>query len=233
MKKSLLTLAIMLLAVAAQAQIKVHNDNWVSIGCLNGNYGLQVTPSGYTYFRSQDSNHYSWANKSMSNDSLQQHWIVENQYLPDSLGKHVFYVLGKGHVYSKGYHIITKNMDNRFIRGEIEPVDSRYALESILKINGYYYGADSNLSPEDIENNEYIDETAVEGMLSDLEKRSVGLSGENVAEALPEAVRTDPEARLCIDLQAVVSMLIEAVKEQQSEIETLRNVLEENGLMRK
>lgn len=70
-------------------------------------------------------------------------------------------------------------------------------------------------------------------MMSDLGKKSVGLSGENVAEALPEAVRTDPEARLCIDFQAVVSMLIEAVKEQQSEIETLRNLLEENGLMRK
>jgi hypothetical protein len=80
---------------------------------------------------------------------------------------------------------------------------------------------------------EYVDEEAVEGMLSDLGKRGIGLSGTNLAEVLPEAVRTDPEARLCINYHAVVTMLIEAVKEQQNEIERLQQILEENGLMRK
>ena len=61
MKKSLITLAIVLLAMAGRAQIKVHDDNWVSIGCLNGSFGLQVTPSGYTYSRTQISDSYSWA----------------------------------------------------------------------------------------------------------------------------------------------------------------------------
>ena len=81
--------------------------------------------------------------------------------------------------------------------------------------------------------NEYINEEAVEGMMLDLGKKGIGLSGDNLAEVLPEAVRTDPEARLCINYQAIVTMLIEAVKEQQNEIERLQQILEENGLMRK
>lgn len=234
MKKTLFTLAIVLISIAAQAQIKVYDDNWVSIGCLNHQYGIQVTPIGYTYFRAQDSINYSWATLSIANSFHQKHWIVENQYILDSLGKHMFYVLGNGHVYSKGCYIIPKYKDKRTQkRDELEPIDSRLALTTILGINGYYFEEDSQITPEDIESNEYIDEEAVEGMLSDLGKREIGLSGDNLAEVLPEAVRTDPEARLCINYHAVVTMLIEAVKEQQNEIERLQHILEENGLMRK
>ena len=234
MKKTLFTLAIVLMGIVAQAQIKVYDDNWVSIGCLNHQFGIQVTPIGYTYFRAQDSTEYSWATLSKANSFHQKHWIVENQYLLDSLGKHMFYVLGNGHVYSKGCYIIPK--DNGKItlkRDELEPIDSRLALATVLGIKGFYYEEEPHLTPEDIESNEYVDEEAVEGMLSDLGKRGIGLSGTNLAEVLPEAVRTDPEARLCINYHAVVTMLIEAVKEQQNEIERLQQILEENGLMRK
>ena len=84
---------------------------------------------------------------------------------------------------------------------------------------------------EEIENNEYVDISAVEGMIGDLEKHKVSLSAENLAEVFPDAVRTDPQARLCIDYNAVVTLLTQAVKKQQAEIELLRKVLEENGLM--
>ena len=53
MKRSFFTLAIVLLAVAAQAQIKVHDDGHVSIGSLTHSYGVQVHPNGYTSFRTQ------------------------------------------------------------------------------------------------------------------------------------------------------------------------------------
>lgn len=228
MKKALFTLAILLLAVAAQAQIKVHDDNWVSIGCLNGDFGLQVTPSGLTYFRTQIHTDYSWANLSMANKSTQRHWIVQNQYDPENLGDHLFYVSGDGHVHSVST-LITE------IRGvsksNVEPISGGDALATILEINGYFYETDPLVTPEDIESSEYVDEEAVSGMIEDLGKRSVGLSGENLAGVFPDAVRTDPEARLCIDYNAVVTMLVEAVKQQQAEIELLRKTLEENGLL--
>ncbi len=84
-----------------------------------------------------------------------------------------------------------------------------------------------------MENNEFVDPDAVDAMYADFEKRSVGLSGTSFLEAFPEGVRTDPQNRLCIDYQSVVTMLVEAVKEQQREIEELRKTLEENGLVRK
>lgn len=220
----------MLITLATQAQIKVLDNGHVSLGSLTNNYGVQVGPNGYTFFRTQNNMPYGWGNLSIANNFHQKHWIIENQYLPDSLGLHMFFVYGNGHVYSKGYYIIT-SLNGKTNREEIEPIDGRLALSTILGINGYYYKEDQQLTTEDIENNEYVSADAVEGMILDLEKRHIGLSGDNLAELLPEAVRTDPEARICIDYHAVVTFLIEAMKEQQNEIEMLQRILEENGLL--
>lgn len=228
MKKALFTFAVLLFAVAAQAQIKVHDNNWVSIGCLNGNHGLQVTPGGFTYFRTNDNNNYSWANLSMSNNITQRHWIVQNQYDVNHSGNQLFYVSGNGYVHSTANYITQINVPSK---GSIEPINGNEALSTILGINGYYYDIDPQITPEDIESSEYVYEEAVIGMIADLDKKSVGLSGENLAAVLPDAVRVDTEARLCIDYNAVVTMLVEAVKQQQTEIELLRKALEENGLM--
>lgn len=96
MKKVLITIAILLLALMGQAQIKVHDNGHVSLGCLTQAFGVQVLPSGYTYFRTQINDDYSWANLSMANKSTQKHWIVENQYNPKQKGKKQFYVLVMG-----------------------------------------------------------------------------------------------------------------------------------------
>ena len=80
-----------------------------------------------------------------------------------------------------------------------------------------------------MEGNEFVDPEAVEAMYADFGKRSAALSGSNLEEVFPEAVRTDPNNRLCIDYQSVVTMLVEAVKHQQREIEELRGALERMG----
>ncbi len=233
MKKSLLTLAIVLLAVAAQAQIKVHDDGHVSIGSLTLNYGIQVQPNGYTCFRTQNNANYGWATLSFANAYAQKHWIVQNCYNDSThcWNKHMFYVYGNGSVYyTNQYSLGNSCLYNHDSRSQ---VGGEEALNAILNINGYYYEEDQMTSPEEIENSEYIDEEAVEGMIGDLDKRKVALSAQNLAEAFPDAVRTDPQARLCIDYNAVITLLVEAVKQQQEEIVLLQNVLEEHGLTRK
>lgn len=161
---------------------------------------------------------------------MQKHWIVEDQY--DNAGSHLFYVYGNGIIHSTANFIIPIPV-NKTTRDNLEPIYGEDALSAILGINGYYYTLDSQTTPEDIENNEHVNEEAVEGMIADIGKRSLGISADDLAEVLPDAVRTDPEARLCIDYNAVVTMLVEAVKQQQAEIESLRQTLEENGLLRK
>lgn len=66
-------------------------------------------------------------------------------------------------------------------------------------------------------------------MYADFGKRTAALLDDNLEEVFPEAVRTDPKNRLCIDYQSVVTMLVEAVKEQQREIEELRTALGQMG----
>ena len=78
---------------------------------------------------------------------------------------------------------------------------------------------------------DYIQEEAKEAMVSDLEKRSIGLDASLLRDVFPDAVRTDTEARLCINYNAVVTLLLEAMKQQQKEIEFLQKTLVENGLM--
>ncbi|MBR3493236.1 MAG: hypothetical protein IKH44_13175 [Bacteroidales bacterium] len=230
MKKALLTLAVVMLAVAAQAQIKVHDNGHVSLGCLNQAYGVQVQPNGYVYFRTQGNTDYGWATLSMANVTHQQHWIVKNEYDSSCQYDHMFYVFGNGAAYSTHHYTITGcNVDNS--RGTAIPIDGEQAVSIIKNLNGFYYESNSFISQEELENNEFVRPEALEGILGDRNKHSVSLSAENLSEVFPDAVRTDPEARLCIDYDAVITMLAEAVKQQQSEIELLRKTLEENGLM--
>lgn len=78
MKKTLLTLSVVLLAVAAQAQFKVHDNGHVSIGSLTTYYGIQVQPNGYSYFRPQYNTDYGWVANSFSNKTTMLNWMVTN-----------------------------------------------------------------------------------------------------------------------------------------------------------
>ena len=233
MKKSLLTIAIMLLTVAAQAQIKVHDDGQISLASLTKNYGLQVCQNGYTYLRTQYNTDYSWANMTMGNAAHQMHWIVQNKYSTeeDCRDLFMFFVRSNGHVYSTGSYALNRPSDCINGSNSKRSVGSEEALSVILGITADYYDEDDTTTPEEIENNEYINAEAVEGMINDLGKHTVGLSAENLQEVFPDAVRTDPQARLFINYNAVVAMLTQAVKEQQTQIELLRKTLEDNGLL--
>lgn len=73
MKKALLSLFIVLLAMTAQAQFKIHSD-------------------GYTSFRTNSFTSWSWATLSHANDSVQKHWIVS---FPRRTPNHTFLLLAK------------------------------------------------------------------------------------------------------------------------------------------
>lgn len=230
MKKAIFTLAIVLLALTAQAQFKVHDDGQVSLGSLTQNFGVQVRPNGYTYFQTQYNTIGSWATMAKTKSPGQKHWIIENLYntADTCWKKHMFYVYGNGKVHYTSLYAIGNSC---LYSNSKASIDGEEALTTILNINGYYFDEDPLATPEEITSSEYIEREAVEGMIRDLEKHKVEFSAENLSEVFPDAVRTDPEARLCIDYNAVVTMLVEAVKQQQNEIELLRKALEDNGLL--
>lgn len=75
-----MTFAFMLLAVATQAQFRIHSD-------------------GHTSFKTNSFASWSWATLSHANDSVQKHWIVS---FPRRTPNHTFFVTGEGNVYKNG-----------------------------------------------------------------------------------------------------------------------------------
>lgn len=62
--------------------------------------------------------------------------------------------------------------------------------------------------------------------------RRIGIDAQSVKKALPEAVTADENDVLYINHDALTAFLIEAVKEQRKEIQQLRKILDENGLLK-
>ena len=86
MKKVLLTLTVVLLAVAAQAQTQA---------------SFKVHEYGFVSFRNSSTTPWSWGTLAYANDSLQKHWVVVNLD-NENPGTHTFFVTGNGYVYKRG-----------------------------------------------------------------------------------------------------------------------------------
>ncbi|MBR3710952.1 MAG: hypothetical protein IKM99_08330 [Bacteroidales bacterium] len=142
----------------------------------------------------------------------------------------MFYVQGNGHVYTTGVYSISASCCESL--SSKEGVNGEQALTVIKGLRGYYYDDSSILTAEEIQDCEYIDKDAVEGMIADLGKKNISLSAEDMVDVFPDAVRTDSQNRLCINYQSVITMLVEAVKQQQIEIEELKMLLKDSGLVK-
>ena len=243
MKKTLVTMALVLLAVAAQAQFKMHSNGRITFQTLTNttSQGIVFGPApdwnvdlnGDVYFHknalfTKVTSGYEGMNMAYTTNQYASTWIVT---YPDWTTL-TFYVRATGAAYAKTYYTITNRSDTGSKGYDAEPITGTEALEVISGLKGYYHDPEEQEIP-DLENDENVAPEAVEAMYADFGKRSVGLSGDDFVEAFPEGVRTDPQNRLCISYSSVVTMLVEAVKEQQREIEELRSTLEENGLMKK
>lgn len=204
--KHFLTIILVFTTFLASAQIKVHNDNHISIGSLGKNYGLQVHPNGYTYFANPNSGNTVFTTMSNVSNSVTRSWLVHR--VDDSMPDIVFYVTGQGDVYRHASYTISNDPIMMHIVGPI--VNPTNALG---QINGFYY-------------------TLVDRGDAGDEGVNVGLSAEEIEKVIPEAVVTTEEGEMCINYEVLTVFLVEAVKEQQQEIQALRKILEENGLLK-
>lgn len=237
MKKALFTFAMVLLAVATQAQIKMHSNGRITFQTLSNttSQGISIGPApncitdfnGSVHFNKSGSflynaGAYTWMNCAIASNDYSAVWVVSPNWSVVN-----FVVYGNGNAYATNHYTFSNN-DSSAKGAEV--IDGEAALSIVSGLKGYYFEPEEQEIP-DLENNEHVVPEAIEAMYADFGKRTVGLSGSNLEEVFPEAVRTDPRNRICIDYQSVVTMLVEAVNEQQRTIETLRQVLEENGLM--
>ena len=234
MKKSFITMALMLLVMAAQAQtaFKVHNNGQISFQSSTTTCGMQISPLGALSVEPNIATAYEPITLAKARHLLVKSWTVKLDGIVTIPTLHSFYVLGNGNVFAYGNYLTFSPNDNKE-KGHY-PIEGASDLVSEMK--GYYL--DSNefegVTPEDFENNANITPEALEGLLKDLEKdKIVGMYAEELEEVLPEAVRHNPEGGAAINYNAIVPVLIEAFKEQQARIDQLEAILKENGLMKK
>ena len=241
MKRLIIIAAYLFVCIAAQAQIKLHSNGRITFQTLSNttNQGVAIDPSpdchahfnGKAYFKDcayfcRSTNAYQWTNCSKATNNYSKAWVVSfNDYSTTK-----FYVYGNGNVYGTDYFTLGNTPGSKASQESVA-IEGKEALDVISRLNGRYYDPEEQEIP-DLENNENVVPEAVEAMYADFEKRSAKLSTEGLEEAFPEAVRTDPQNRACINYQAVVTMLVEAVKEQQTQIEQLQKMLKENELMK-
>jgi len=230
MKKIILTLAITFMATLSYAQIKIHESGHISLGTLTtGECGVHIKPSHFVWFKSGAEDH-GWAQ--MSNSDYyphSKHFIVAFPTLWD----HMFYVLGNGEVYGRGFFSSKK--------GDRSNTPIENPISKLTKLNGYYYSDDEYIPSiegtdaagksiaeyrAELQNNENVKKEAVEELIKDKYKKSCGFDAIEVEKTFPEAVRTTAEGEKAISYNDILVLCVEAIKEQQKKIEYLEKLLE-------
>lgn len=233
MKKTLLPLLVLLLlssVATAQPSIKVHSTGRISLQSSTSTYGIQIPSTGVASFEPNITQSYAIADETKLRAALTKAWNVRN-LLDNPSTNTRFYVLGNGNVYAYGSYLTitppaTKVNGCRLLEG---------ASDLVSQMQGYYFDSYEfdGITPEDFEDNENILPGALEGLLKDLAKdKVIGMSAEELENVLPEAVRHDNEGHVAINYNAVVTVLVEAFKEQQARIDQLEGILRENGLLK-
>lgn len=219
MKRSLLTLAILLLAMAAQAQFKIQQNGQVSLNTMSNSLtqGVQFTPT-CTHFNSTSNTAWSAVTLSRPKHKDAKSWIVVNP----NTSHHTFFVTGAGVVY---YTQMVQTSRTNDSKSDGETLNGIEALNIIRQLKGYSYRP-LDVEIPDFSGNEFVSKEAIEGITQNYKRNSIGLNGLEIESVFPDAVRTNPEGNKCIDYNAVVVVLLEAVKEQQRQIDELNSILE-------
>ena len=119
------------------------------------------------------------------------------------------------------YKSASQSSDMR-LKKDVQQLDG--ALDKVLKLRGvsYYWKNAEELA-------------AINGkeLFGFDDKKHIGVIAQEVEEVLPELVVTDNEGFKSVKYENITPVLIEAIKEQQAEIEELRSVKAENEAIKK
>jgi hypothetical protein len=200
----------------ANAQVKVMHQGHTGLGTVNpsavGPIREQVSPSdqltihafnknsGLLVFFDQDPN--SQIQWYQSICTKVDKWQSANYVVSCWNGvnyKDIFYVRGDGIVYSNGGYYLGSDSALKY---NIKPMSN--SLEKVLKLNGVYYKLKSerNTSSE-----------------SDVH---IGFIAQELESVVPEVVKDMHDGIKAVNYPTLVSLLAEAIKEQQAQIETLK-----------
>lgn len=197
MKKRNLGLIVSLLLISqwGWSQLKVNSDGDVGIGTSNPVTRLHVYGEGLV-----DSHAEPWesAFRTRIHNRNTNAYSLWNEFY----SKEVFFVNGEGWVFARQGLYVGTDSSVMVNRSAIEK-----PLESVMKLHGirftYSEGKNNNSS------NNY----------------RLGLIAQELEQVVPEAVKIMPDSLLSVSYSDLVPLLIEAMKEQQSQISDLQMTL--------
>ena len=134
-----------------------------------------------------------------------------------------FYVFGNGEVYTNNL-LITSDISTK---REIKTIES--SLDKVMQLRGVTFESEFDLK-DNLELSDFVAENEqtnmtqklVTQMNSELSRKHMGVVAQEVEEVVPEVVRTTLNGTKAVAYTELVGLLIEAIKEQQSQIEELK-----------
>lgn len=193
MKKNVLILVFFAFTLAASAQINV---------ATNGNVGVKTTTpttefsvnGAVTVNAPLTANWGSAFKTTVSNQNACAYHLYNNYY-----GTDVFYVTGEGRAISR---LGTFTISDGKMKEDVKEIESPLALINNLHGVKYKYKEPN-------------------GITSAKDER-IGLIAQEVEKVLPQAVTTLNDGTMAISYTDLIGVLVEAMKEQQTQIEELQ-----------
>ena len=203
--KIYLTITVIFISLNSFSQFKILSNGNVGINDATPNAKLDITAS--TNSKGFSLNTYNTTNYKNSTEVRNRYntnthnWVV---YYGSTSTTKRFYVNGLGYVYAYGAYITS---DGRY-KKDVETIKN--PLDKVLKLRGvsYYF------------NN--IDDTTLLNNASYHNKKQIGLIAQEVEIVIPEVVSNAEDGKKAVAYQNLVGLLIEAVKEQQTQIDELK-----------
>jgi len=172
------------------------------LGFSTGSYErLKIDNYGKVEFKNTDENSYAMTFQSYANVGTSKMYIVKYN------GSGTFYVLGTGSVYASAYYT---GSDISF-KENIQDIEG--ALEKVKNLRGVTFQRKADVLADEADTM-----TIISGEAKPVE---IGVIAQEVEEVVPELVSTQPDGYKYVAYQNFIGLLIEAIKEQQTQIETL------------
>lgn len=225
-------LGFITLSFGAKAQIKVRSDNWVqlsfdnygpvAIGVSsgtpnNGQWAIEHGDGGLNFWR-------PWPTSNSGNYFL--FLKDDNGYV--GVGKIPSYKLDvNGDIAT--YGTLRISSDKR-LKTDIKPMEG--CLGKLAKLNGVSYlksipDPDKDASESSLAELDKIKRETVKAQMKNTEaaKESMGFIAQDLQAVFPELVKQDKNGYLSVDYISIIPVLVEAMKEQQAQIEELKKLI--------
>lgn len=208
MKKKLFLLALIIFSTGlANAQLKMLSSGNVGVGMDNPTHRLQVYGDFHVDSYSPNWGRALWT-KVHFNSACAYH-LYNTVYNRD-----VFFVCGEGWLWTmKGGFFGSDSV----MKKNITPLTS--SLSTIKKLNGVKY----QYKDPSVENSFSKSQSVVS--TTKLDEYRLGLVAQEVEKIIPEVVKTMPDNTKAIAYTDLIALLIEGIKEQQNQLETLQTIV--------